>query len=196
MKKLLVIFALILGLSASSFATRPSFQLGVGGGGNVQIISLNLSVAKVGGYRVGWHAGLLGRVNIGRLYTQFNVDFIRQTNTIYLYDDIDDTNDDINLWGVNVPLTIGYKIVKTPLFKWRLYSGFGIGFLGKMNGTDDFGFERSDVISPHVTMIYGTGIDLAFVYLDFDYRLGLNKLYDIPARSQTHMFSLTMGILF
>ena len=196
MRGYLFLISVFLISSISSQAERPSLFLGMGGGFNSQIIYVKLVDEKVGGYRVGYHAGFFLRVSEGRFYQQLNVDFLRKTHTIYIENDLDATNNQIAWWGVDLPLVAGYKVISSPVFDWRFFGGINTRIIGHVDDVDDFGAGKEDHVSPHWILRMGTGFDIAFFYVDFNYGIGLNNTYNLVARSQTHDLALTMGFLF
>jgi hypothetical protein len=196
MKHYLFLISTFFILSLTSKAERPSLHLGLGGGFNANVINLKLLEGVVGGYRVGYHAGFFLRVSEKRLYQQINVDFIRTTHTIYIKNDLDDTNNQIGWWGVDLPVVVGYKVINSPILKWRFFGGITTRIIGHVDDVDDFGAGPEDHISPHWNLRMGTGFDIAFFYIDFNYGIGLNKVYKLTPRSQSHDMALTMGFLF
>ncbi len=213
MKKVLLI--LILGFSTLQvMAERPNLQLGIHFGLNARVYRLNYLVATtdlsdpnnprdtlfdqtVNGLEGGYHIGFFFRVTKKRKYAQVGVDFIRTSAPVFS-NSISDTSasDDVAVFGVELPFLVGYRIVETPKFKWRLNTGLSMTILGKVN-ENDAGFKLKDYVNPRVGMRFGMGVDIAFFIVDFNYAIGLTREFrSISTRAQSHSFALTIGFVF
>lgn len=211
MKKHLIFVALMM-LSLCLSAQRPHLQLGVHAGLNaraygIKVLALFIvvtdstvsetdTIITLKGTDGGFQIGFLFRISKARKYAETGINFVRTSVPVFSTEIDSAASDAKTVYGVEIPFLVGYKVVSTPLFKWRLSTGLNLGIIGKVKANDQ-GFSRSDFTNPRVGLRAGTGIDLAMMYLDFYYTLGLTKEFkSLDIRTQSHLVQLNIGVLF
>jgi hypothetical protein len=109
---------------------------------------------------------------------------------------------DVPFHEFDIPIKIGYTLVKTPVFKWHINGGASIGstFLFSEN---NFEFERNDMTNPQVAVIAGTGIQITNFIFDIDYSYHITDLFkgdeqDLGVDFGSHLkvFTFKAGLLF
>lgn len=149
---------------------------------------------------LGYQGGFFFRISKKKLFTQFNLDFIRNALPVPGRTDTYTPNDVTNFaaFSVGFPIQAGYIAVDRPLIKYRLFGGFEPIIYTKLF-IDQERFRNKDLklfVNPNFTMLFGTGIDIAFFTIDFRYNLGLTKVFRENYRSQSHFVQITTGVLF
>jgi hypothetical protein len=186
-------------LIAGVFAGRPHLQFGGQVGVNYSSF-IDKLIDEDKSKLLGYQGGFFFRISKNKLHTQFNLDFIRNALPVpgradtYTPDDV--TN--FAAFSVGIPIQAGYIAVNKPLIKYRLFGGIEPIFYTKLF-IDDERFKNRQLklfVNPNLTMLFGTGIDIAFFTMDFRYNLGLTKVYREIYRSQSHFVQITTGVLF
>ncbi len=181
------------------FASRPHLQFGGQVGVNYSSFIDKLE-DKDKSKLFGYQGGFFFRVTKNKLHTQFGLDFIRNALPVPGRTDLYTPDDVTNFaaFSVGIPIQAGYMVVKKPLIKYRLFGGFEPIFYTKLF-IDEERFKNRKLnlfVNPNVTMLLGTGIDIAFFTMDFRYNLGLTKVFRENYRSQSHFVQITTGVLF
>ncbi len=127
------ILTLVLALVMSTFVFAAGnsnqnsnfFELGAHAGWNTQQMNL-FSANPVGSVksRVGWIAGAYIRLNIKSLYIEPCFDYAHNTTGF--------TSGDIDIKKINqfrIPIFVGYKMMDTKIFNFRLFVGPEVNFL-------------------------------------------------------------------
>lgn len=134
--------------------------------------------------QTGWQGGLFARVNIKKLY--IGADALVTSKPGQFESKSGLTTGEIQVNSLDVPLVLGYKIIKTKVFKARLYAGptaqfnfrekVKTSFNGvEVNNSGSWDFKGG----PHWSINAGAGIDIMFVTLDLTY------LYSVSNWSNT-----------
>ena len=179
------------------FGQRPNLQLGLIFGTNASIINQKL-VELDPGVGAGFQGGFYFRVTKLKLYGEVGMNFIRQTAflSINSLDSLIAEENGIRLFKTEFPIIIGYKPVKTPLIKWRLFSGFSPTVIGKVFDDNELGYDKKQWTNPNVSWRLGTGIDIAFFTLDFNYSVEIVKSLRRVFRTQGQLFQFNFGVIF
>jgi len=98
-------------------------------------------------------------------------------------------------------LKIGYVPVKTPFFKWYLYTGTSLRFntKGKLEVLgQEFKIspKEVDLRVINVDWILGTQMDVGWLNIDIIYGMGLTNSTTTSVRTNSHEFRLNLGFLF
>jgi hypothetical protein len=70
---------------------------------------------------IGWQGGFMTRVNIKKLCIEGNVLLNSKPGSFTSKSGI--TSGEIEIYGVDIPITLGYKPIKTPVFNARVFGG-------------------------------------------------------------------------
>lgn len=204
MKKILLT-TLITAFCFTVFAQVSPINIGVHGGfinTKIDTKSLGNNVANLeesskGGFMIGAFA----RINLGKLYLEPALNYTEKKTevefSIPTEPQIGTVSKELKYATVDIPILLGYKIVKLPMFKVRVFAGpvasFSVDAL-------DIGWSGIETPKPDLdpkkaawNVKLGAGIDLWKLSLDLDYEKGLTdfKSGDIKAPS---IFNVTIGL--
>jgi hypothetical protein len=201
MKKL--IFLIVLSFPLIASAQRPKMYLKLFAGSNASTLVYREDSVN-SDYLIGWNVG--GGFRVHHRKAMGEIDFIfRDQGISYSSEDSDLLPEgeslDVILRGFEVPITAGYTPVKTPLLAWSLYGGVVNAF--NLKGKVKFLGEEIELkpkeIKLHTYNLgakFGTQVDVAMINIDFSYTIGVTNSFKDNTRTNSHSFSLTLGILF
>lgn len=154
---------------------------------------------------LGWQGGFGFRVSYRKVFGEIGFHFIRSGTTVYLPDSVAEENEfdqfDFKLNSFELPLKVGYIPVKTPYFKWFVYSGTSFRFntKGKLDILEEeIKFKPKEVGLKwfNVDWIVGTQMDIGWFNIDIMYSLGVTNSYKSGIRTNSHEIQLNFGFLF
>ncbi len=201
-KYIFIIFILVC--IAEGYAQRPKLYLKAYAGVHWHNFVYRQEVKSSDSF-FGWQGGFGFRVSQKRVFGEIDFDFIRSGVTVFLEDSVSQALDynefKFKLNAFELPLKFGYIPVKTPFFKWYLYTGTSLRFNTK-GKLEIFGQEIK--ISPkdvdlrvlNVDWILGTQMDIGWLNLDIQYGLGLTNSTKTDIRTNSHEIHLNLGFLF
>jgi len=193
MKKLLLV-AVICFFSSALFAQLASpISLGVHGGLVSTKIDTDLSNIKENSEN-GMMLGAFARININKWYIQPELNYVKRKSSISQdVPMLGSVTADIETKSLDVPILLGYKLVKLPLFKLRAFAGPVASF----NIDDKIKSTVDDVIDADFkgavwNAKVGAGIDVWKLTLDVDYEFGLT---DVSSEflKKNKMMNVTLG---
>ncbi len=199
MKRKLFIFLLII-ITATSYA---QFDLGIKAGYNSTLSLQNLNTITNGEYtfnnmksemRNSFQCGIYTRFNFNRFYLQPELLYSVQKNGFNIEDvvvELDRTMDVdtyVKVSTVDIPIFLGYYIIKQKLFKLRAFvgpkialnSGSQLEYNNITSGEFSFSELSEDFKNSQVDLEAGVGIDL----LRFNIDTKLNLVRDIGGKIQ------------
>jgi len=195
MKKILLVAAICLFSSALFAQLSSPISLGVHGG--LVSTKMDYKDASISNIKEesknGMMLGAFARINLNKWYIQPELNYVSRKSEIV----IDGTGYDFKTKSMDIPMLLGYKIVKLPLFKLRAFAGpvasfnindsFSKSFKEKY---DDPNFENA-VWNGKV----GAGVDVWKLTLDIDYEFGLT---DVSSEflKKNKMMNVTLGFRF
>jgi len=188
----------------SSYAQQPKLYLKAFGGIHIHNFVYREEVKSSDSF-VGWQAGFGFRISYRKIFGEVDFNFIRSGVTVFLEDTIDQELglDQFNfkLNAFETPLKIGYIPVKTPYFKWYLYSGTALRFntKGKLELLgEEFKFKPKEVglKVTNIDWILGTQMDVGWLNIDIMYSLGVTNSTKSNIRTNSHEVQLNLGFLF
>jgi len=189
MKKLLLVAVICL-FSSTIFAQLASpVSLGVHGG----FVSTKFKPNSGSDFNAdnGMMLGAFARINIKKWYIQPELNYVKrksESSESLLGSNIFPT---IETKSIDIPVLLGYKIVKLPLFKLRAFAGpvasFNIDDKIKTTLGD---IEGGDFNSAVWNAKFGAGIDVWKLTLDIDYEVGLS---DVAEDLKGNMVNVTLG---
>jgi hypothetical protein len=154
---------------------------------------------------VGYAFGAGFRVSYKKIFGEIDFDFIR-TGIIFQFDstnipELDNAVLEFRFNAFELPIVGGFIPVKTPLFKWYLYTGPVQRFntRGKINFLgEEIRFKPREVNLPFYNLDwrFGTQVDIAFFNIDFRYSIGVTNSVKEDIRTNSHEFSLVFGMIF
>lgn len=202
MKRLTLIVAFLGLLSYEALAQQPKMYLKIYGGVHVHKYILRGESDIYKDVYGGWQGGFGFRVSWRRTFGEIGVDFIRSRETLEVTDSTG-TQIPVQLQvnSFNIPLKIGGILVKSPWFKWYIYTGLGTRINTRMIFTVD---DVQNKVKPkdiglkgyNLDWIVGTQTDLGWLNIDFYYALGITNATRTNIRTNSHELILNFGFLF
>jgi len=197
MKKiLLAAFICVMAFTASAQLASP-ISVGVHGGWSSTMIDIkhpsisNIKSSAEGGYML----GVFGRLNLGKLYIQPELNYVRRKGAVEIPGSTQGSKiaSDLTYSSIDIPILLGYKIIKLPLFNIHLFAGPVASF-----STSSLNFVKESLKQDlgASTAIWnikmGGGIEFWKMNLDIDYEMGLKDFTkEIKAPK---IFNITLGL--
>ena len=204
MKKILILL-FILFLSVE--VTYGQFALGLKVGYNASKLSSELDSIK-SSINSGFHAGVFVRFG-KRVYLQPEAYYTFSGGTFEnnVSGTVNNWKQKVTVGTLDIPVLVGFKIIKSKLLTWRIFVGPEVSFLvnSKVKDVNLTGpIESSDINSVNWYGQAGTGIDLWFLTLDIRYQFGLNTVINevtttganpttYPVNSKNNLFLVSLG---
>ncbi|WP_454047913.1 porin family protein [Chryseobacterium sp. Marseille-Q8038] len=168
----------------------PAFHIGVKGGANFTKTSTESSSLE-GKYGFGYQAGVMTRMDIGKLYVQGEALFNKRKTT---YESQDGSSSKLSWNAIDIPVVVGYKLIKTDDFNVRVFAGgvYSYAFNNKISTSQALleGFKKFDKSNIGVTG--GLGLDYKNFTVDLRYETSLSSISK-EFKSKPHSFSLGIG---
>jgi hypothetical protein len=204
MKKLLLV-AIVCLFSGSLFA-QVSSPINFGFHAGLVSTKMDYKDASVNNIKEesknGMMLGAFLRVNLNKWYLQPELNYVKRKAEIGFSDEVMGTpvslSTDVTTHSLDIPVLLGYKIVKLPMFKLRAFAGpvasfklsDNIDIKGAGDSVNDAldGDFKSAVWNGKV----GAGVDVWKLTLDLDYEFGLT---DVSSEflKKNKMFNVTLG---
>lgn len=167
----------------------PAFHIGVKGGANFTKTSTESSLE--GKYGFGYQAGVMTRVDIGKLYVQGEALFNKRKTS---YQSQDGSSSKLSWNAIDIPVVVGYKLIKADDFNVRVFAGgvYSYAFNNKVSATQALqeGFKKFD--KSNIGITGGVGLDYKNFTVDLRYETGLTSISK-EFKSKPHSFSLGIG---
>ncbi|AZA81474.1 PorT family protein [Chryseobacterium lactis] len=168
----------------------PAFHIGVKGGANFTKTSTESSSLE-GKYGFGYQAGVMTRMDIGRLYVQGEALLNKRKTS---YDTKDGSSAKLTWNAIDIPVVVGYKIVTADDFNLRVFAGgvYSYAFNNQISTSQAFmeGFKSFD--KSNIGITGGLGVDYKNFTIDLRYENGLSNISK-EFKSKPHSFSLGIG---
>lgn len=169
---------------------KPALHVGVKGGTNFTKTSTESSSLE-GKYGFGYQAGVMTRVDIGSLYVQGEALFNKRKAS---YEEKSGGSAKLAWNAIDIPVVVGYKIIKTDDFNLRAFAGgvYSYAFNNKLSTSESIqeGFNKFD--KSNIGITGGIGIDYKNFTIDLRYENGLSNISK-EFKSKPHSFSLGIG---
>ena len=201
MKKLL--FIIIAMGPIFAMAQKPKMYLKLFGGINTSTLVYRLENVD-NDILAGWQVGGGFRVHYRKIFGEIDFTFYEQGITFSPREDDDlPIEEDINIRmrGFEIPITMGYVPIKTPVFGWYIYGGFANLFA--MKGRIDYLGEEIKFKPKEAQLHFynlgarlGTQFDVAMFNFDFHYTIGITNSFREKARTNSHTLTFSAGLLF
>ncbi|MDR6371428.1 hypothetical protein J2795_002785 [Chryseobacterium bernardetii] len=167
----------------------PAFHIGVKGGANFTKTSTESSLE--GKYGFGYQAGVMTRLDIGKLYVQGEALFNKRKTS---YQSQDGSSSKLSWNAIDIPVVVGYKIIKADDFNVRVFAGgvYSYAFNNKVSTSQALqeGFKKFD--KSNIGITGGVGLDYKNFTVDLRYETGLTSI-NKEFKSKPHSFSLGIG---
>ncbi|UTX47406.1 porin family protein [Chryseobacterium sp. MA9] len=167
----------------------PAFHIGVKGGANFTKTSTESSLE--GKYGLGYQAGVMTRVDLGKLYVQGEALFNKRKTS---YTSQDGSSSKLSWNAIDIPVVVGYKLIKADDFNVRVFAGgvYSYAFNNKVSASQAFqeGFKNFD--KSNIGITGGVGVDYKNFTADLRYETGLSSISK-EFKSKPHSFSLGIG---
>lgn len=206
MKKIfLSLFICVIAFTASAQLASP-ISLGVHAGwASTKINTSDLSLGGIkssvkesasGGYMM----GVFARINLGKLYIQPALDYSVKKGKIEIPESqlagAKMIASDLEYSSIDIPILLGYKIIKLPFMNVHIYAGPVASFSTKELSLTDVRFKTLDENIDPDRAIWniklGAGVEIWKLNIDFDYEKGLkNFSKDFKA---PEIFNITIGL--
>ena len=176
----------------------PNF--GIKAGLTTSAISTNLSETFSSENALGYQVGLFARLNLGKLYIQPELVYNhRSTSLDYSINPFVDlpnmklgVQSDVEIGSVDIPVLIGFKILKSRVIGVRIFAGPELSFATSKNlnyqySTSDGEEFDGEVPDPLTTDDFnqqtwylqaGAGVDVLMFTFDIRYEKGLSDIYN------------------
>lgn len=168
----------------------PAFHIGVKGGTNFTKTSTESSSLE-GKYGFGYQAGVMARMDVGSLYVQGEALFNKRKTS---YETKGGSSAKLSWNAIDIPVVIGYKVLKTDDFNVRVFAGgvYSYAFNNKISTSQALqeGFKKFDKSNIGVTGC--VGIDYKNFTVDLRYEKGLSSISK-EFKTKPHSFSLGIG---
>jgi hypothetical protein len=189
MKRLIVLaFAIVL---LTSVVAQPKLDLGIKGGVNFSKISLNMddysseSVTKS-------HIGVFGRVGWDRVFIQPELYFSGKGGDVT--SDISSTMASFNYKTFDVPVLLGFRLIKGKLLDFHVIGGPVFNSITKDDVSGGADFDDSFYKDRYTSIQYGVGVDVLFITVDARMENGLGEFYTQEGKSaKNNAFMLSVG---
>ncbi len=205
MKK--IIFVLIV-VGASFFASKQTFaqfDFGLKLGYNASKLSTNLDSIK-SSMNSGFHVGAFARIGKRvHLQPEFYYTLSGATFENLGLNTVNDWKQKVTVGTLDIPVLVGFTIINSGIFKWRIMVGPEVSFVvnSKIEDVSLTGpIEKSSLNTTNWYIQAGTGIDVLFLTLDIRYQAGLNSLINdvtgndgevYPVNSKGNLFVVSVG---
>lgn len=189
MKKFILSVAICL-FSTAMFAQLSSpISLGLHAG--LVSTKADTDLGGIGGIKEkadnGMMVGAFLRVNLNKWYLQPELNYVTRKTTVDILGD----SYDFKTKSLDVPILLGYKIVKLPAFKLRAFAGPVASFkVDDSVKSTISGAVDSDFKGAVWNGKFGAGIDVWKLTLDVDYEVGFS---DVAEDLKQNMVNVTLG---
>ncbi|AYZ14486.1 PorT family protein [Chryseobacterium arthrosphaerae] len=184
---LLLCFACSVKIQAQQ---KPAVHFGIKGGANFTKTSTESSSLE-GKYGFGYQAGVMTRVDIGSLYVQGEALLNKRKTS---YEEKSGGSAKLTWNAIDIPVVVGYKIIKTDDFNVRAFAGgvYSYAFNNRLSTSEVIqeGFKNFD--KSNIGITGGIGVDYKNFTVDLRYEKGLSNISK-EFKSKPHSFSLGIG---
>jgi hypothetical protein len=177
-------------------------------------------------YKVGYQASLFGRVNIDRFFIEPSVTWQHAESDIFFdipteYDDTQRSVYDIypenrlryKYKTVEIPVMIGYNIVKEDQYALSLSAGPAIRYNYKLDLNtslkESFTVDEDENTPLGLGISLGVGASIGRLFLDFVYQFGINEVdsefhkiktaeneWTLQLKKRTNVLNFSLGFMF
>lgn len=189
---LIPMVALALMTTQAKAQSGSPIHIGLKGGANFTDLSLNYGDLK-NKYSAGYSAGAFTRVDISKLYVQGELLYSHKSSKV----ESSTIGSEKTSWNsIDVPVTIGYKILKSDNLNLRVFGGGVYSYVlndkARILKEVKESFKKFD--KSNIGYVAGVGVDLGKITIDLSAQGSLTKLSsDFNSRPLT--FQASVGFL-
>jgi hypothetical protein len=202
--KLVIIFFLLMSLFYANTAKAQVFYIGVNAGVVNSWFDSPDFGEMVSSNGWGWDLGFFLRYGkrpyfqAGFDWTRSANDFVVKVNDDYIIDEI------VEFHNFDFSLKVGYNIIQTPMFKFKMHTGPFIGKSVMFSNDDKDLFSNDDFKNPQWGIIAGTGIQFTNFIVDLEYSYHFSELFKplnldgdkYNLGSKLNLLTLKVGFMF
>lgn len=189
MKRLLTI-VVALGLTIAA-AAQPELNLGLKGGVNFSKLSFDMEDYSAESVTRS-HFGAFVRVGWERVFIQPELYFSGKGGDVT--SDVANTFSSFDYTTFDVPVLLGYRIIKGKAFDVHLIGGPVLSNVTRDEVKDGDVFNESFFKKHYMSIQYGVGIDVLFMTIDAKMENGLSDIYTMNGESfKNNAFMLSIG---
>lgn len=192
MKKM--ILAAVICLFSSALFAQLSSPINLGVHAGLVSTKVDTKIPSVSNVKEnaenGMMLGAFLRINLNKWYLQPELNYVSRKSEI----EVAGVKGDFKIKSMDIPMLLGYKVVKLPAFKLRAFAGpvasFKIG--DSFSKTFSEEFKDQDFKGAVWNGKVGAGVDVWKLTLDVDYEFGLT---DVSSEflKKNKMFNVTLG---
>ncbi len=192
MKKLLLV-AVICFFSSALFAQLAS-PISLGFHGGIVSTKIDTKIPNFSDLKDkadnGMMLGAFVRINLNKWYIQPELNYVVRKSQI----SVSNVSGTFEKKSMDIPLLLGYKLIKLPLLKVRAFAGPVASFKldDSFSSTLKQRFADQDIKGATWNAKVGAGIDVWKLTLDVDYEFGLTDVSDAFLK-KNKMFNVTLG---
>lgn len=182
---------LLLAAEAKSQTTGP-FHIGLKGGANFSTLSVSRE-GLTSKYTPGFSAGLMGRLDISKMYLQSELLYSRKGTGL----EQDNSGNQKTKWNsIEIPVLVGYKILSSENTNLRIFGGGVYSYIlnDKVSVLPQVKNSFADFDKSNIGYQVGAGIDVGKLTFDFRYEGGLNNLSK-DFKSRPNSFQVSVGFM-
>ena len=179
-------FVMLLGITAVKAQSTSEVNFGIKAGVNFSTLKTGLDAVSDKSGKIGFNVGIFAR-------TGNNLFFQPELNYVTFSDKYRFNNNayEAKFRQLNVPLMVGYKLVNTSEFNFRVSAGPDLYYnLKKPVAPEGFDYKKFSAGG-----VLNAGVDIGPLALDARYSLGLKKI-NSELGQKANIFSLTAGFKF
>lgn len=171
MKKLGLLFSIILTTFAFSSYAQSPINIGIKAGANFTDFSSNpkdYSSKTASGFGV----GAMARINLNRSYIQ--ADLMYSEKSVKFESAL--SSDKAKMKNIEIPVVYGYKLLKNPLYNVRVFGGgvYSVVLNNLSKSSVDNAFNEFD--KSNIGYRLGAGVDILKFTVDVSYDGGLSNI--------------------
>lgn len=106
------------------------------------------------------------------------------------------TTDGLRIQDVSIPVSIGFKVIKTRPLAFRIFAGVAPSFPTSVS-ENDFGIVKEDLKSTLWSGRAGLGFDFVILSIDAGYDFGLGNIFEVsPESVKRNEWFIDLGLRF
>lgn len=190
MKKIFVfIFSLLL-----TYGAYAQVKFNPKAGVNFSRVTSDIEHIDPDGAKVGFNLGLDLRFGEKWLFFQPGIHYSNVGGRLIITENNTSVKDQINVRSLKIPLDAGFYLSGTDgILKVRINAGLTPNIIFGV-GNSNFNTEYTNFNTFGLGANAGLGFDLIILTLDFNYELGLTRVYE-SGRGKNNVFSISLGLV-
>ena len=180
--------AILSGATQLKAQQSPILHLGVKGGANFTKVTTTSGFD--GKYNFGAQAGVMARVDLGKLYVQGEALYNKRKTS----DEKDGNTEKLKWSSIDIPVVVGYKIINDKDYNLRVFAGgvYSYAFSNNVSSSKALQESFKAFDKSNIGITGGIGFDYKNLTIDARYEAGLSNVSK-DFKSRPHGFSLGIG---